>query len=170
MTGLSPQQLIEVTTFIQKHHKFGYVKDADKYEGHEGYCIKYIDACYDSRQGDYWSISFRGMGKINFNTNAFAVVFGPEKPKDFNYASLYDWIMDFLMYKWVPKAKVFDFMSGDQKMLENFPSEMAKEWTDMDMINCYCADLEDGRTTQDTLDACKWIINYRETMLNGKRK
>lgn len=70
MKGLTPLQLVEITEFVQKHHHFGYVHKENQLPGMEyGYCIKYIDACYDSRMGDYWSISFRGMGKINFNTN-----------------------------------------------------------------------------------------------------
>lgn len=162
MKGLTPQQLLEITLFVQKHHKFGYVPDEDKYEGHEGWCIKYIDATYDSRQGDYWAISFRGMGKIFFTTNAFNPVFSPQ-PKDFKFDNLYDWIMAFLKYEWEPKGRTYNFMHGEKEgALHNpFPNgKIEAEWNDFDMIEAFCADLED-RGVQDTIDATLWIIEYR---------
>lgn len=164
MKGLTPQQLVEITEFAQKHHTFAYVREENRYQGHEGYCIKYIDACYDSRQGDYWALSFRGMGKIIFTTNAFLA----DKPKDFTFTTLYEWIMAFLKYEWEPKGKTFEFMSaaanGEGKPLQNcFPNgEIEREWSDMDMINAYCADLEDGVTADDMLAATKWRIAYKE--------
>ncbi len=164
MKGLTPKELLEVTEFVQKHHAFAYVREENRYNGHEGYCIKYIDACYDSRQGDYWAVSFRGMGKIIFTTNAFLF----DKPKYFQFNSLYEWIMAFLKYEWEPKGKTFSFMysnaNGKGKPLVNsFPNgEIEREWSDMDMINAYCADLEDGVTSDDTLVATKWIIAYKE--------
>lgn len=110
MKGLTPQQLVEITEFIQRHHNFGYVRDEDRYQGHEGWCIKYIDATYDSLEGDYWAISFRGMGEIFFSTNC-----GLRITTDFPYNNLFDWIMAFLKYEWEPKGKRFDFMHGEKE-------------------------------------------------------
>lgn len=162
MKGLTPNQLIEITEFIQKHHKFPYVQKKDQIDNNQGYCIKYIDACYDSRQGDYWAITFRGLGKIIFSTNSFGIF--EKKPEDFKFTNLYDWIMAFLNYKWKPNEKHYNFMSGEQNVsLHNsFPNGIIeREWNDIDMMNAYCADLDDGITAEDTADACKWIIEYR---------
>ncbi len=159
MKGLSPQQLVEITEFAQRHHKFGYVRPEDQLNGQEGYCIKYIDACYDSRQGDYWAISFRGFGKTSFTTNAFTF----DDNSNFPYSTLFDWIMAFLKYEWEP-AENFKFMHGEKEgpLHNSFPKgEIEREWSDIDMMNAYCADLEDGATTEDMADACKWIIDYR---------
>lgn len=156
MKGLTPQQLIDITAFIQKHHKFGLVRDEDQYNGKMGYCIKYIDACYDSREGDYWSVAFRGMGRICFHTNAFLI---DELP----FTNLYDWVMAFLKYEWEPHGKKFDFMHGEKEgpLHNSFPNGILEtEWSDFDMIEAYCADLED-RDANDMLDATKWIMAYR---------
>ena len=161
MKGLTPVQLVEITEFIQKHHSFGYVREENQIKGNLGYSIKYIDATYDSRQGDYWAISFRGFGKIVFTTNAYG--FG-ERPEGFTYDNLYDWIMAFLNYDWSPENdKRFDFMAGDKEgpLHNSFPNgEIERPWSDFDMVEAYCADLKD-RDSNDTLDACKWIIEYR---------
>ncbi len=155
MKGLTPQQLLEITEFVQKHHKFAYVREEDRINGELGYCIKYIDACYDSRQGDYWAVTFRGAGKIIFTTNAWGVF--NEKPTDCKFNNLYEWIMAFLKYEWEPKGK-------DGKPLHNsFPNGIIeREWSDIDMVNAYCGDLEDGATSNDMADAAKWVIEYRE--------
>ena len=161
MQGLSVEQLVKITNFIQKHHKFGYVKEEDQIKGELGYHIKYIDACYDSRQNDYWSITFRGFGSINFNTNAFR---WDGKPNDFIYTSLYEWITAFLNYDWKQGDKTYDFMNKEKEgpLHNNFPNGILEtEWSDIDMINAYCADLEDGTTTEDIQDATQWIIDYR---------
>ena len=156
MQGLTPSQLSEVSEFVQKHHKFGYVREDDRYTGHEGYCIKYIDACYDSRQADFWAITFRGCGRINFSTNSQYT-----KP----YTTLFDWIMGFLKYEWLQEGKRYDHMSekSEALLVNSFPNgEIETEWSDIDMMNAYCADLEDGATSDDMADACKWVIQYRE--------
>lgn len=128
MKGLTPSELVTITDFIQKHHKFGYVHEENQIKGNLGYSIKYIDACYDSRQADYWAISFRGFGKIIFTTNAFGLF--NEKPKGFTYTTLYDWIMAFLNYEWEPEGKAFDFMNGENnKPLHNSFPKMEKEIT-----------------------------------------
>ncbi len=167
MKGLTPTQLIEITEFVQKHHKFAYVPDEDRINGQLGYCIKYIDACYDSRQSDYWAITFRGSGRAIFTTNAF----GPfnEAPKDFVFTNLYDWIMAFLRYEWEPKGRDYKFMSGekDVPLHNSFPNGIIeREWSDIDMINAYCGDLEDGVSSDDMAMAAKWVIEYRKTLHN----
>ncbi len=113
MKGLSSHELTNITEFIQKHHKFGHILLENRINDELGYCIKYIDVCYDSRQSDYWSISFRGgYNDITFSTNSF--LFG-EKPKGFEYMSLYDWIMAFLKYEWKPEGKEYHFMGGKRE-------------------------------------------------------
>ena len=89
MKGLTPTQLIEITEYVQKHHKFGHVPEKDWLpKVPYGLCIKYIDAIYDSRDATYWSIQFRGMGYIigfNTNNNYFK-----------QYPSMFDVVMAFL--------------------------------------------------------------------------
>lgn len=120
MKGLTPQELVEITAFVQKHHTFAYVPDADRINGEYGYSIKYIDACYDSRQGDYWAVKFRGFGTITFSTNSFLHSNGASV----KYTTMYDWIMTFLKYEWKPEGKRFDFMhSKEEGPLHNsFPN------------------------------------------------
>jgi len=100
---MSPDQYNKVLSFIQQHHRFGYISSDGRSEETKqkypnlpeyGFMIKYIDNCYDTRFGDVWSISFRGMGNnINFRSNS-----GPEVP----YDNLYDWVMGYLGGDWVP--------------------------------------------------------------------
>ena len=91
MKGLTHEQLQEVVDFVQKHHAFAYIKDEDRINGELGYHIKYIDACYDSRDRSFWSIRFRGLGRnIELNTN--------NTPAEFSYFR--DFIMAYLNYKW----------------------------------------------------------------------
>lgn len=168
MKGLTPQQLVEITAFIQKHHKFSYVPEQDRINGQHGYSIKYIDACYDSRQGDYWAVSFRGFGTTTFTTNAFRFNDTATVP----YTTLYDWIMAFLNYEWKAEGKVYDFMHDkDEGPLHNsLPNGILEaEWTDMDMIEAFCANLED-RNAQDTIDACDWIAQYKKRKDNKLNK
>ena len=73
--------------------------------------------------------------------------------------------MAFLKYEWIQGDKHFDFMSDQKtgKLHNSFPNGILEvEWSDIDMMNAYCADLEDGATSEDMADACKWIINYRD--------
>lgn len=170
MKGLSPQQLVEITEFIQRHHEFAYVPDADRINGEMGYCIKYIDACYDSRQGDYWAVTFRGMGKIIFTTNAFGIF--NEKPKDCKFVDLYDWIMAFLRYEWKTKGKAYNFMSGEKEgpLHNSFPNgAIEREWSDIDMISAYCAELDGGTTSEDMANAAKWVMVYRENQMKNNQ-
>ncbi len=155
MKGLTPNQLLEITEFVQKYHKFGYIKEEDRYQGHLGYAIKYIDVVYDSRDGNYWSIKFRGTGSIWFTTNAFPL---SEPPSDFNFISFYDWIMAFLKFEWNTgnkKEYKFMYIQSEGPLHNNFTSEgdFINEWNNFDMIDAYCGDLEDGVSTDDMLQA-----------------
>lgn len=109
MDGLTPKQYIEIQEFIQKYHRFAGILNDEDYEymknnfpnmakwDRYGLCIKYIDTCYDSRKGDIWSVSFRGMGNdVNFNTNMFNKFSDIKKPKDWRWHTLYDNIMAYL--------------------------------------------------------------------------
>ncbi len=171
MQGLAPLQLVEITEFIQKHHAFGYVKEENQIKGNLGFHIKYIDATYDSRQGDYWALSFRGFGKITFTTNAF--LFG-SKPEAFPYDSLYDWVMAFLNYEWSPENdKRFDFMADEKVgiLQNNFPKGvLEREWSDFDMANAYCGDLEDGVNSDDMANAFKWLQDYKTKQVANNNK
>ena len=168
MKGLTPQQLVEITEFIQKHHKFGWIPEEDRINGEIGYCIKYIDACYDSIQGDYWAITFRGDGSVCFRTNMG--LSSDTKALRMPFSTLYDWIMAFLKYEWKQDPKLYGWRIGPntEPLHNSFPNGfIEREFSDLNMIEAYCADLED-RNTGDTADACKWIADYREKMQKQK--
>lgn len=171
MKGLTPQQLIDITNFIQKHHEFGYVMQENRIKGNLGYGIKYIDPCYDSRIGDFWCITFRGFGSISFSTNVFLL--SDKKPESFPFTNLYDWIMAYLNYEWEPKGKEWKFMAKDSNyFLENFvlsckDYQLLSEFNFIDMAEAYCADLEDGITSEDRAAAYKWITAYQEKRTKG---
>lgn len=97
MNGMSLDEFKYVVEFVQKHHKFGYVKDIDrvKVKGKDHLMmIKYVDCTYDSRTHDIWSINFRGFGNdIRLATNHFTGI--NPAPKDFKYDNLFDWVMVF---------------------------------------------------------------------------
>lgn len=93
MIGLSIPQFVEVTEFIQKHHPFGYVREENQLPKiPHGYCIKYIDSTYDTRDGSYWHLKFRGFGETILNANF--------TPKEF--ANYYEWVKAFLNGDWEP--------------------------------------------------------------------
>ena len=93
MIGLSIPQFVEVTEFIQKHHPFGYVREENQLPKiPHGYCIKYIDSTYDTRDGSYWHLKFRGFGETILNANftpkiteqqwIFYITFAPYRQKN----------------------------------------------------------------------------------------
>ena len=90
MKALNLKQYIEIVNFIQKHHKFGNVKEEDRIR--EDWClnIKYVNNCYDTRFGDIWSVSFRGFGQIIDFTTQINI------EKSFRFDNLYDCIMAYL--------------------------------------------------------------------------
>jgi len=98
MRGLTPEQYIEILAFIQEHHRFGWV-EKEKRVTEYPFNIKYVDACYDSRGKDIWSLSMRPPN-IRFTTNHFNGLSLP--PDGWKYNNLYDWIMDYLTGKWEP--------------------------------------------------------------------
>lgn len=115
MKGMTLDQFKEVVEFVQEHHKFaGWKTDEEKKEVQKkypkldeyGFSIKYVDSCYDSRDGVVWMIKFRqgGTGVI-FRTNHFA---GKNIPKQWKYDNLFDLSMAFLKGEFEPK-KEFEF-------------------------------------------------------------
>lgn len=74
------------------------------YKRTDPYGIKYIDACYDSRDQTYWYIAFRPMD-ICFRTNHFNAISPP--PKSWKYNRLYDLTMAFLKGEFKPKSEFF---------------------------------------------------------------
>lgn len=115
MRPLTPKEFFEVMKFVQNYHRFAYWPADDEWEKilstyplmpHHGLSIKYIDSCYDSRDGSVWSISFRGMGgNVRFSANHFN--FMNEKPKSWKYESLYELIMAYLTGQFVPKEEFY---------------------------------------------------------------
>lgn len=98
MKGLTREQFKEIQEFVQKHHKFGYVREEDRVTKWP-YAIKYIDGVYDSRDETIWSISFRPPG-VRFATNDFNAISPP--PKGWKYDNLYDLVMDYLNDRFDP--------------------------------------------------------------------
>lgn len=104
LNGMSLDQFKEVVQFVQEHHKFARWLSEDERTIEKikfpnlpeyGFNIKYIDSCYDSRDSTICSISFRGMGNdLVFRTNHYTGI--DNIPATFNYANLYDWVMDYL--------------------------------------------------------------------------
>lgn len=103
MKGIKPDQFVEILAFIQRYHKFAlWLDDKQKMElqnkhpnmTEHGFNIKYVDSIYDSRFGDIWQVSFRGMGINNyFHTNTDLKL---------PYDNLFDWVMAFLKKEWAP--------------------------------------------------------------------
>lgn len=102
---MTPEQYLEILQIVQKHHRFGWVNSEDRITEHS-FHIKYIDSVYDSRTGDIWSITFRGLGpEISFSTNMF--VMGIEIPSDFPYNNLYDFVKAYLKGEFTPTEKYY---------------------------------------------------------------
>ena len=94
MKGLTFEQYIEIVNFVQKHHKFGYVKEENQIKKDWWLHIKYIDNSYDTRTNDVWSVSFRGLGvDITFKTNSLVLL----SPKEIRFDNLFDYIMQYLL-------------------------------------------------------------------------
>lgn len=91
MKGLSIEQYSEILDLIQRRHSF---MNFDPKSRH----IKYINASYDTRFGDFWRIEIPNS-KLIFASNHFA---GKELPDDWKYNNLYDLIMDYLDFKFEP--------------------------------------------------------------------
>lgn len=106
LKALSLQQYSEIVAFVQTHHAFGHVHRKNRILKSESglndcFHIKYIDNIYDTRTMNIWSVSFRGLGtNIRFSTNHF--VMHDNKPDDFKYDNIFDWIMAFLKGEWKP--------------------------------------------------------------------
>jgi hypothetical protein len=105
MRGMTPKEYCHVLEFIQKHHRFGYVKKEDRMQlrGEDHFLfIKYVDAittCYDSREADIWNIILRqGKEGIVFSTNHFNAI--NPAPPHFKFDNLFDWVMAFLKGEW----------------------------------------------------------------------
>lgn len=110
MKGMSIEEYKEVIEFIQRFHKFGYIKDENriKLNGNDFQLhIKYVDNCYDSRFSEVWVISFRGFGNhLRFAVNHFSSL-RPE-PDNFPFETLFDWVMSFLKGEWDDKKILKD--------------------------------------------------------------
>ena len=107
--GMSISQFKEVVDFVQNHHSFAKWKSEEERKKEVelypklteyGHNIKYIDCCYDSRTADVWMVKFRGFVNLAFSTNSFVGIPDKEKPKDFPFNSLFDWVMAFLKGEW----------------------------------------------------------------------
>lgn len=110
LEGISMQQFAKIVEFVQEHHHFGHVPLRERILKSDNnlkdcFHIKYIDNIYDTRTAEIWSIGFRGLGiDIRFSTNHF--VLHDNKPDDFKYTNLFDWIMAFLKGEWKPSEQI----------------------------------------------------------------
>ncbi len=104
MKALTPYQYLDILTFIQKYHSFCLFRREEQREyirknfpnmkPEYGMNIKYIENCFDTRDGSIWSLSFTTNGiDYSFKTNSL-VGFTPERNPE--YDNLYDTIMAFL--------------------------------------------------------------------------
>lgn len=97
-----------ILDFVQNHHKFAlYLSDKeaevrkllfpklDRY----GFNIKYVDSCYDSRDGVIWQVVFR-------EANRRIVMREINTPKGFKSHS--DWCMAYLRGEWKPTKEFID--------------------------------------------------------------
>lgn len=120
MKGMNPLQFARVLSFVQGYHKFAFYPSDDvlraiqfaypKYPKY-GYNIKYVDSCYDSRDGCIWNVTFRrGRDGITLSTNHYNALMPP--PDDFPFNNLYDWCMAYLKGEWIP-TKEFETYEHD---------------------------------------------------------
>ncbi len=107
MEALTIEEFTEIVKFAQKYHKFAlWMQDEEKIEtnklypnmakwnGH-GLSIKYINSCYDSRDGKIWSVTFRrGKDGWNFNSNHFGL--NRTKPSEWRWNTLKEMCLGFL--------------------------------------------------------------------------
>lgn len=98
---INSEQLKQIQDFVQKYHAFGYYPtEEEKAEAKKlfplipeyGHSIKYIDTCYDTRFGDVWQITFRGMVTIHFSDRSREEF----KKECGRYSNDFDMIMGFL--------------------------------------------------------------------------
>lgn len=114
MKGMKPSEYNEVLGFIYKYHRFGrYLHDDELAEAKKlypnldqfGFNIKYVDNCFDSRFGDIWSVSFRGINKVTFHTNT---------DLELPYETLFDWIKAYLKKEWIPTKKERESIDSEE--------------------------------------------------------
>lgn len=109
-------QLKEVMEFVQKYHSFAlWPSDEEQIVRLKlfpkmpelGLNIKYIDVCYDTREGgDIWKITFReGRAGVCFHTNHFSPL--RPRPKGWKYENLYDLCMAYLKGEFIPKNEFY---------------------------------------------------------------
>ncbi len=123
MKGLTPQEFAAITEFVQKHHKFGYVREEDALPAFpHGLNIKYIDSTYDTRDGVYWVVTLRqGSMGLRFSANHFVL---DSRPADWPYDSLYEWIVAYLTGEWSNEEE-------EKKMwVDHRPKELTEPKTD----------------------------------------
>ncbi len=106
MRGLTPEEFGQVMSFVQKHHKFGYVAPEDRIKPDRFMWIKYVDTCWDTRDQTFWVITFRqGSDGVCFSSNHFSALNSP--PKGWKYDNLFDLCMAYLKYEFEPKAEFY---------------------------------------------------------------
>lgn len=113
MESMTIEQFTEIVKFVQEYHAFAnYISNEEKFKelkqkypnlDRYGFSIKYVDMCYDSRDGKVWSVTFRGFIKYRFSSNHFDSI--NPKPKGWKYDTLYDLCMAFLKGEFKPKKE-----------------------------------------------------------------
>ncbi len=105
MKGMTPEQYAQILQKCFKEHSF-YGHSTPKSKG-----FKYIDATFDSRDGQIWLVKMRGgfMNDMIFSANHFVFdnLMKKPRPNGMEWENLYDWIIDFLDDKWVPTKGYF---------------------------------------------------------------
>ena len=103
MKDLTHEQVIEINKFVQKYHSFIYIPEEERLDKNKMvFKIKYVDTIYDTRTQSYWCIKFRGLGNDRIFTTQSHII---QEQNASHYESLYDWVMDFLNYKFEYKCQ-----------------------------------------------------------------
>jgi hypothetical protein len=115
MRGLSNEEFKTIVDFVQEYHRFAHYVSVEEHEeilktypnmDRIRFNIKYIDSCYDTRDMSIWSISFRRGGvSTRFTTNMYNGLNPP--PKDFQYHTLFDLIMNYLKGNFKPTEEYY---------------------------------------------------------------
>ena len=112
LLGITLLEFNELIKFVERHHRYTLFLTDDtieyrkrllpKLDPEQGFKIKYIDTCYDSRTNTFWSITFRKGSSYGykFTTNHYDK-FNPP-PKDWKFHTLYELCMAYLKGEFEP--------------------------------------------------------------------
>lgn len=105
MKGMTISEYTKVIEFLQNNNSLqSYWADDKKENRHKRPRIKYVDSCYDSRSGTWWSVTFRSWGATNVNLRSNLTLYDLVRP---DFDSLYDWCIAFLKGEWEATEEFF---------------------------------------------------------------